>query len=83
MVFIRKVREGVLGGRPCERSRLGVRFDVAWSGWGVGAGSLKILVGVLICIPSSGATTAWQCFVWKWLVGTWCVDSTDPFAKYR
>ena len=39
---------GVLGGRSCERSRLGVRFDVAWSGswplggWGA-SGSLIIL----------------------------------------
>jgi hypothetical protein len=23
----------------------------------------------------------WQCFAWKWLVGTLCVDSTDPFSN--
>ena len=25
---------------------------------------------------------AWQCFAWSWLVGTLCVDSTDPFSKF-
>ena len=23
----------------------------------------------------------WQCFAWQWLVGTLCVDSTDPFSS--
>ena len=31
----RKFHDG--GGRSCERSRQGVRFDVTWSGWGVAA----------------------------------------------
>ena len=61
---------GVLGGRSCERSRLGVRFDVAWSGWGLGGGgpaSLKnILTGVLVhrVTRPLALRAAWQCFVW-------------------
>ena len=31
--------------------------------------------------PPSDTTAAWHCFVCNWLVGTLCVDSTDPFSS--
>jgi hypothetical protein len=43
-----------------------------------GPGTLRIVLNSNSS-PPSGATAAWQCFVWSWLVGTLCVDSTDPF----
>ena len=80
--------EGVRGARPCERSRLGVRFDVALSssrggGWGV-----RILAAGWVFSVHQGPSdsTAAPAPVWtvvvQWLVGTLCVDSTDPaFAR--
>ena len=51
---------GVLGGRSCERSRLGVRFDVAWSGCGGwGAGVLEKYPHRCVSPPSD--TTAACC----------------------
>ena len=76
----------VLGGRPCEQSRLGVRFDVARSGPG-GCG-VRILAAGCVCSVHQGPSdsTAAPAPVWtvvvQWLVGTLCVDSTDPaFAR--
>ena len=76
----------VLGGRPCEQSRLGVRFDVARSGPG-GCG-VRILAagGVFSVHQGPSDSTAAPAPVWtvvvQWLVGTLCVDSTDPaFAR--
>ena len=46
-----------------------------------GTGGGRILENLHRCVsPPSGATAAWQCFVRYWLVGTLCVDSTDPFS---
>ena len=68
---------GGIGGRSRELSP-GGRFDVRGRDGGV-----RILENLHRCVsPPSGTTAAWQCFVWYWLVGTLCVDSTDPFSSH-